>query len=66
MMRLHFFLKLKQVDPGLKRLYQHLIKGKLDPVVLDKVGFIHDPNALTCKELFKLEDDIIEMFDDPE
>ena len=40
-------------------------KGKLDPAFLDKVGFIHDPNTLTDKDLFKLEE-IIEMFDDPE
>ncbi|WP_068984825.1 RHS repeat domain-containing protein [Lysinibacillus xylanilyticus] len=45
-----------------KRLYQHLNKGKLDPAVLDKVGFIHDPNALTDKDLFKLEDDLIEKY----
>ncbi|TKI69446.1 GIY-YIG nuclease family protein [Lysinibacillus mangiferihumi] len=46
-----------------KRLYQHLNKEKLEPAVLDKVGFIHDPNALTDKDLFKLEDDLIEIYE---
>ncbi|TKI69444.1 hypothetical protein FC756_09200, partial [Lysinibacillus mangiferihumi] len=45
-----------------KRLYQHLNKEKLEPAVLDKVGFIHDLNALTDKDLFKLEDDLIEKY----
>lgn len=43
-----------------KRLRTHMNKGKLLPQDIAKIEFIHNPNAKTDADLFKMEDDFIQ------